>query len=96
MKFRLLKIGGGYHPVIRVVLNGRECNALIDTGANRTVLTNPAGDAYLIINKINYLISGDWVKSYPDPSVMVIIGNDILIREGAVINYPKQQIVFIK
>jgi len=96
MKFKFVKIGGGYHPLIDIKLNGKKCKALIDTGANCTILTTENGQAELEINGTFYLIPTKYKKEYPIKNVLIILGNDILIREGAVIDYPKKEIIFTK
>lgn len=98
MKFKLIKIGGGYHPIIDIIFNGSKTQALIDTGANRSIVTKGQIIAPSIIEIAGYEFSipTDYVKSYPIHSVEAIIGTDILIKLGAIINYQNKTIIFKK
>ena len=95
LPFTLIKIGSGFHPVIDIEVDGKSCKGLIDTGANITVKTMSAKGALMfLVNGVNYLLRSKYHKKYPGNEVLVIIGNDILIREKAVINYADNTITF--
>jgi predicted aspartyl protease len=98
MKFKLTRIGGGYHPIIDIKFNGRKAKALIDTGANRTIITKGqiVTPAEIQIDKYFFKVSTDYVKSYPMQDVEAIIGTDIFTKLGAKINFKNNTIVFKK
>ena len=91
MKFTIKKVGGGFHPVIDVKLNGRKVKALIDTGANITC-SDFEINGTVIIGK--HIFKGT-IKGYKLPNnYELIIGSDILVKTGAIINYRNNTIVF--
>jgi hypothetical protein len=46
MKIRKVKVGGGIHPLITCVVNGKKENAIVDSGANVTIDICPDDGKY--------------------------------------------------
>jgi hypothetical protein len=94
MKFTLKKIGGGFHPIVKLKVNGKKTTALIDTGANITVAKKT--------QRIRFRFGGKTfagiVRKYnlPYAHYDLIIGNDVLLETGVIINYQKKEILFKK
>ncbi len=94
--FTLIEIGGGHHPIIDIELDGKLSKALIDTGSNCTISTSHRREPMVFkVSERHYRYKQtDCFYRYPEPDIAVLIGNDLLIREKAVIDYSNNTITF--
>lgn len=97
MKFTLKKIHGGYHPIIYCILNGEKVEALIDTGANISCHGFETSDPVHATIKMGSMVVGCTLPHYkiPGTKYLLLIGSNLLLKAGAVIDYRNRKITFL-
>jgi hypothetical protein len=56
MKIRKVKVGGGIHPLIACIVNGKKELAIVDSGANVSIVLCPDNGKYIPPESLNIKI----------------------------------------